>query len=73
MLVTSLADALTRMFGTQIANADLLEADVGDVSQCTLDDVYPLFLPQWVLLRADDIDVMRDLIGCVIPCLPLAL
>lgn len=50
----------------------LFEAEVGDVPQDALDRVRPLALAERILLRADDIDVVWDVIGRVVSRLALA-
>ena len=49
------------------------EADVGDDSQGVLHGVCPLPLSQGVLLGADHIQVVGDVVGRVVPGLPLTL
>lgn len=49
----------------------LLEADVGDVAQHALHRVGPLPLAQRVLLGPDHVQVVGDVVGAVVPRLPL--
>ena len=52
---------------------DLFEADVGGSSQGTLQCVYPLLFSQGIFLSPEHIDVMRNVIGRVVPGLALTL
>ena len=51
----------------------LFKADVCDVPQDAFHHVSPLPLAQRILLSPDDVKVMRDVIGGVVLCPPLAL
>lgn len=50
----------------------LFEAEVSHVPQNAFDRVRPLALAQRILLGADDVDVVRDVIGSVVSCFALA-
>ena len=64
---------MPNMLGPPLAATDLFEADVGDASQGVLHSVDPVLLPQRVLLGADDVDVMGDVVGRVVARLALTL
>lgn len=51
--------------------AHLFELQVSHVPQDALDGVRPLALAQRILLGADDVDVVRDVIGRVVSRLAL--
>lgn len=53
--------------------AHLFEVHIGDLPQHAFHRVGPLPLTQRILLSADDVDVVRDVIRCVVSRLPLAL
>lgn len=56
-----------------VAVTHLFKADVCDVPQDPFHRVGPLPLAQRILLRPDDVEVMRDVICGVVPGLSLAL
>lgn len=52
--------------------AHLFEVHIGDLPQHAFHRVGPLALAQRILLSADDVDVVRDVIGRVVSRPPLA-
>lgn len=64
------APAISRHFASFVAH--LFEVHIGDLPQHAFHCVGPLPLTQRILLSADDVDVVRDVIGCVVSRPPLA-